>query len=182
MLSGLGAVVVMLAVVGALGGFRPKPGGPGTAKPGTVVHQGLFDVQVTNARAGRLKLSEFDPLKNLLLVRMRVTDLGDRSYGITSFMDGVAAEFTPGRFSPADFIGSQGYVSGGQTSTIHPRLPVTIQLVWPLGDTTPSTLTLALREWTYGQSFTTDEFYWSVDKTAPIKTRVTLPVRQGATS
>lgn len=182
MLSGIAVAVLMLAVTGALGGFRAQPDGPANAKPGTVVHQGLFDVQITDARAGRMKLDEFDPVKNLLLVRMRVTDLGDRSYGISTFMGGVVAESKPGTYISADFMGSEGYVDGGKTSTIHPRLPVTLQLVWPLGNASPRTVTLALREWSYGQGFTTDEFYWSVTKQSPIKAKMTIPVRQGATS
>jgi hypothetical protein len=181
-LTGIAVAVVMLAVVGVLGGFRARPGGPDTAKPGTVVHQGLFDVQVTDARAGRLKLSTYDPVRNLLLVRMRVTNLGNQSYGLSTFMDGVAAEPKPGKFLQPDFLGSQGYIGGQVTSTIHPRMPITVQLVWPLGDASPRSVTLVLREWSYGQSFTSDEYYWSSGKSAPVKADVTLPVREGATS
>lgn len=182
MLTGIAAAVVMLAVVGVLGGFRAQPGGPVRVTPGRVVDLGLFKVQITDARAGPIKLHSFDPAKNLLLVRMRVTNVGDKSYGMSSFTDGVVAEPRPGKYVSPDFMDSAGYIDGGMTSSIHPRLPITVQLVWPLGNASPRTVTLALRQWTYGQSFTTDEFYWSVDKQAPFNAKVTLPVRQGATS
>lgn len=181
-LSGVAVAVVMLAVAGVLGGFRARPGGPETAKAGALVHQGLFDVRVTDARAGRMRLSTFEPIRNLLLVRMRVANLGKQSYGITTFMDGVAAEPKPGTYLRPDFMGSDAYIGGQKTSTLHPGLPVTVQLVWPLGDASPRSVTLALRTWTYGQSFTTDEYYWSAGKSAPVKATVTLPVREGATS
>ena len=128
MLTGIAVAVVMLGVVGALGGFRSKPGGPDTVKPGAVVHQGLFDVQVTDARAGQLKINSFDPGRNLLLLRMRVTNLGRQSYGITTFMDGLAAEPKPGKYLQPELMDSQGYIDGQVTSTIHPRLPITVQL------------------------------------------------------
>jgi hypothetical protein len=181
-LTGIAVAVAMLAVAGVLGGFRARPGGPGTAKPGTVVNQGLFDVQITDARAGRMKLSTYDPVRNLLLVRMRVENLGKQSYGVSTFMDGIVAVPKPGKYLQADFLGSQGYIGGEETSTIHPRMPITVQLVWPLGDASPRSVTLALREWSYSQSFTTDEYYWSSGKSAPVKVNVTLPVREGATS
>jgi hypothetical protein len=43
-------------------------------------------------------------------------------------------------------------------------------------------VTVALRKWEYGQSFTTDTFYWSVTKQSPIMAKVSVPVRTGATS
>lgn len=181
-LSGIAVAVLMLAVCGVLGGFRAQSGGPANAKPGTVVHQGLFDVQITDARAGRIQLDEFTPAKNLLLVRMRVTDLGDQSYGISTFMGGIGGEVKPGTYATADFMASEGYIGPWVTSMIHPRLPLTVQLVWPLGNAFPRTATLALRKWDYRQGFTDDEFHWDVSKQSPIKAKVTLPVRQGATS
>jgi len=182
-LAVMGVMAVLLAVAGVFGGFRAQAGGPVAVKAGSTVDQGLFHVQVMDARAGRMKLSSFDPLRNLLLVRMRVTNTGDKTFGISSFLDGVAAESKPGTYLQPDFIASEGDIDGQVTSSIHPRLPVTVQLVWPLGNATaPRTATLALRQWDYGQSFTTDSFYWSVTKQSPIKAKVTVPVRMGATS
>lgn len=182
-LAVMGVLVVLLAVAGVFGGFRARPGGPVVAKPRSVVNQGLFNVQIMDARAGRMKLHEFDPVKNLLLVRMRVTNLGDQTYGVSTFVEGIAAEPRPGSYIAADSMGSEGDIDGEVTSSIHPRMPVTLQLVWPLGDATaPRTATLALREWEYGQSFTTDDFYWSVTKQSPITAKVAIPVRVGATS
>ena len=182
-LAVMGVLAVLLAVAGVFGGFRARPSGPIAAKPGSTVDQGLFHVQVMDARAGRMKLSSFDPLRNLLLIRVRVTNLGDQSYGVSSFFDGVAAEPKPGTYLQPDFTGSEGDIDGQVTSTIHPHLPVTVQLAWPLGDATaPRTVTLALREWDYGQSFTSDTFYWSVTKQSPITAKVAVPVRMGATS
>jgi hypothetical protein len=179
----LAALVLLAAVVWAVGGLKAKPGGPVEAKAGRVVGQKLFNVQVMDARAGRMKINSYDPLANLLVVRMRVTNLGKTSYGILSFLDGVAAEPQHGKYVTADLMRSQGYAADQVTSFIHPRLPVTVQLVWPLGNSTaPRTVTLALRKWDYGQSFTTDTFYWSVTKQSPIAAEVAVPVRTGATS
>jgi hypothetical protein len=176
-------LVVLLAVTGATGGLKAKPGGPTAAKPGGVVGQGLFDVQVMDARAGRMKLNTFDTPANLLLVRMRVTNVGDQSYGVSAFLDGVAAEPRHGRYLQPDLTRSTVLIEGKPTTEIHPRLPVVLQLAWPLGDATaPSVATLALRKWEYGQSFTTDTFYWSVTKQSPITAEVAVPVRAGATS
>jgi hypothetical protein len=80
-------------------------------------------------------------------------------------------------------MASQGDIDGQETDEIHPRLPVVVQVVWKLGDAiAPRTLTVALRLWEYDQSFTTDEFYWSVTKQSPIKAEIKVPVRLGATS
>lgn len=179
----LAGLAVLLAVTWAAGGLKAQPSGPAAARPGAVVGQGLFDVQVMDARAGRMKISAFDTPANLLVVRMRVTDLGGQSYGLSSFLDGVAAEPKPGRYVQPDLMRSQGVIGGQPTSEIHPRLPVVVELVWPLGDATaPRTATVALRTWDYGQSFTTDTFYWSVTKESPITAEVAVPVRTGVTS
>jgi hypothetical protein len=176
-------LTVIVAVTWAAGGLRARASGPVTVKPGAVVDQGLFHVQVMDARAGRIKLGEFDPPANLLVVRMRVTDRGTQSYGISSFVGGIAAEPHPGRYAPADIMRSQAGVQGQVITSIHPRLPVTVEVVWPLGDAAPPpVVTLVLRQWSYGQSFTTDTYYWSVTKQSPITAKVTVPVRAGATS
>lgn len=178
-----GAFLLVTAGLWAAGGLRARPSGPEQVRAGHAVNQGLFDVQVIDARAGRLKLGSFDPPANLLAVRMKVTDTGDQSYGVSTFLDGVAAEPRHGTYLDADLMRSQGYAGNQVTSTIHPRLPVTLQLVWVLGGSTaPRTVRLALREWEYGQGFTTDEFSWSVSKQSPITAEVTVPVHTGARS
>jgi hypothetical protein len=179
----IGLLVVLAAITGAAGGLRAQPHGPVQSVAGRTVNQGVFDVQILDARSGRMKLSSFDPVSNLLIVRMRVTDLGDKSFGVSSFIQGVAAEPKPGKYAEPDLMASQGDIDGQETDEIHPRLPVVVQVVWKLGDAiAPRTLTVALRLWEYGQSFTTDEFYWSVTKQSPIKAEVKVPVRLGATS
>jgi hypothetical protein len=183
LLAILVGLVVLTAVIWVAGGLKAQPGGPVASKPGRTIGQGLFNVQIMDARAGRMKINSFDPLANLLVVRMRVTNLGDQSYGISSFLGGIAAEPQHGKYLEADFMRSQGYANDQVTSSIHPRLPVVVQLVWPLGNATaPRTATLALRTWEYGQSFTTDTYYWSVTKQSPISAEVAVPVRAGATS
>ena len=180
-------VVAVLAILTAgtwaAGGLRAQPSGPASGRPGAVIGQGLFNIQILDARAGRMRLHEFDPVTNLLIVRMRVTDLGDESYGIGSFIHGIAAEPKPGKYAEADVMRSEGDINGEETSSIHPRLPIIVQVVWVLGNAAaPPQVTVALRTWEYGQSFTTDDFYWSVTKQSPIKAKVSVPVRQGATS
>jgi hypothetical protein len=178
-----GALVLLVAVAGAFGGLRAQPDGPEHLTAGRTVNQGLFDVQILDARAGRMKSSSFDPPQNQLVVRMRVTNLGDQTYGVTTFLYGIAAEPRPGTFVAPDLMKSNGDVHGYGTSSIHPRLPVLLQLVWPLPEgTTPHSVTVALRMWDYSQSFTTDTFYWSATKQSPITAEVAVPVRTGATS
>lgn len=179
----LGALALLVAVAGMFGGLRGRDSGPQQAKPGSTVDQGLFDVQVMDVRAGRMRLHEFDPAANLLIARVRVTNLGDQSYGIGSFIHGVVAEPKPGKYAEADLMRSEGDINGEETSSIHPRLPITVQVVWVLGNAAaPPKVTVALRTWEYGQSFTTDTFYWSVTGQSPITAKVSVPVRQGATS
>ena len=183
MLAILGALALLVAVAGVFGGLRGQASGPQQAKPGSTIDQGLFDVQLMDVRAGRMKLHEFDPEANLLIARLRVTNRGDESYGIGSFIHGVAAEPKPGKYAEADLMRSEGEINGEETSSIHPRLPIIVQVVWVLGDSAaPPDVTVALRTWEYGQSFTTDEFYWSVTTQSPVKAEVSAPVRQGATS
>jgi hypothetical protein len=161
-------LAILTAGIWAAGGLRAQPSGP---------ESGL------DARAGNMKLHEFDPAANILVVRMRVTDLGKESYGIGSFVHGIVAEPHPGKYAEADLMRSEGDIDGQETSTIHPRLPVTVQVVWVLGNAAaPTKITVALRTWEYGQSFTTDTIYWSVTKQSPIKAEISVPVRQGATS
>lgn len=183
LLAILAALVVLTAVIWLAGGLKARPSGPTAAEPGRVVDQGLFDVQVMDVRAGRMKLHEFDPEANLLIARLRVTNLGDQSYGIGSFIHGVVAEPKPGKYAEADLMRSEGDINGEETSSIHPRLPITVQVVWVLGNAAaPPKVTVALRTWEYGQSFTSDTIYWNVTKQSPIKAEISVPVRQGATS
>lgn len=179
----LGVLAVLVAVAGVFGGLRSRGGGPAQTKAGQVVDQGLFDVQITDARAGQFKLHEFDPPANILVVRMRVTNRGKESFGVGSFLHGIAAEPKPGKYAEADIMRSNGDINGEVTTSIHPELPVTLQVVWVLGNATaPPKVTIALRTWDYGQSFTTDDFNWSVTKTSPVTAEVSVPVRLGATS
>ncbi len=177
------ALVVVVSLTWVTGGLAAKPHGIPVVGVGRTVDQGLFAVQVLDARTGRMRMHRFDPEKNLLVVRMRVTDQGDRSFGIPSFLGGMTAEPRPGKYADPDIMGSEGDVQGHDTSTIHPRLPVVVQVRWPLPDgTSPRSVTLAFRTWNYGQGFTDDTFYWSVTKQSPITAKVSLPVRTGATS
>ena len=140
-------------------------------------------MKVLDARAGRMKIHEFDAPANMLVVRMVVTDQTNDSYGIGSFLGGVAAEPKARAFQEPDGMKSEGDVHGNDTSTIHPRLPVVVQVRWPLPDgAAPGSVTVAFRTWAYGQGFTEDNIYWSVTKQSAIKATVTVPVRTGATS
>jgi hypothetical protein len=177
------ALVILTATLWATGGLQARPGGPITVKPGRTVGQGIFNVQVLDARAGSMKLHAFDQPANLLIVRMRVTGIGNKSYGVGSFVGGIAAEPKPGTYAEAEPTRSEGDIDGEETSEIHPRLPVTVQVVWILGNAAaPPNVTVALRTWEYSQSFTTDTFAWSVTPQSPITAKVAVPVRQGATS
>lgn len=181
------SVVIVLVVAAvaawATGGLRAKPSAIAKVEPGRVVDQDLFKVRVIDARAGRMKVHSFDDPSNLLVVRMQVTDTGKESYGIGRFLDGLVAEPKPGTYVDAEDTLSDGDIQGNLTSTIHPRLPVMLQVRWKLpDDTTLRSVTLALRQWTYVQGFTDETFSWDAGKDAPIIAKVTVPVRAGATS
>jgi hypothetical protein len=183
LLSVVGVLTVTIALAGAFGGLGARPSGPDVVSPGATVDQGLFKVQVLDARSGRFKIGAFGKADNKLIVRTRVTNTGDRSWGVGSFLSGLVAEPKPGKYVQADLMQSNGDLLGGTTTEIHPRLPVVVQLVWPLPETTtPRSVTLALRAWQHGQAFSSNEISWSVTSTSPVTATVTLPVRPGATS
>jgi hypothetical protein len=183
LLAVLGVLALLVAVAGVFGGLKAQESGPQRVKAGSTVGQGLFDVQIMDARAGRMKFSSYDPAANALVVRMRVTNLGKQTFGVSSFLNGVAAEPKPRTYLAADTMKSAGDAAGYETSSIHPRMPVIVQAVWPLPEgTTPRSVTVAFRRWEYGQSFTSDTIYWSVTKQSPIQAEVFVPVRAGATS
>jgi hypothetical protein len=178
-----GALALLVAVLGVLGGLDTRSSTPPRVGPGATVDQGLFKVQVLDARAGRIKVNSFEPAKNVLITRLRVTNLGDRSRGVSTFLAGLVAEPAPGRQVAADSMDSEGKVGDANTTEIHPRLPVEVQALWSLPTgTAPRSVTLALRTWVYGQSFTSDTFDWTVGKASPLTARAVLPVRTGATS
>ncbi len=179
----LGALVILVAVVWVAGGLRAQPNAIAAVRPGATVDQGAYAVRVLDARAGRMKINTYDAPANILVVRMLVTDQTPDSHGVGTFLEGVAGEPKPGSFIAPDTMKSEGDVQGNDTSTIHPRLPVIVQVRWPLAeDTTPSTVKIAFRSWAYGQGFTDDDFNWTVTKQSPIKATVSVPVRTGATS
>lgn len=179
----VGTLVILIAVIGAFGGLGTRSTAPPRIAPGTDVDQRLFTVRVLDARAGRIKLRPYSPLKNVLIVRARVTNDGDHSFGIVNFISGVVAEPRPGNQVEPDLMDSRGSIGGQGTTEIHPRLPMDVELVWPLPDgAAPRSVTLALRQWKYSQSFTTDTFAWTVGRTSPVAARVVVPVRTGATA
>jgi hypothetical protein len=178
----IGVLAVVVGVTAAFGGLRAAPTGPVTTAVGRPIEQGPFTVTVLNARTADVKQFSGPP-KHGLIVTARVVNTSTKTWGILSFLGGVAAEPTPHRYLDADAMESSGVISGGKTSYIHPRLPVDVELVWALpAGTTPRTVTLGLRRWAYGQSFSTDVFEWTVDKAAPFAAKVTLPVRAGERS
>jgi hypothetical protein len=180
----VGFLAVVTGVAGLFGGLRAQADGPGHVAAGHTVDQGLFKVQVLDARAGRIKTSSFETSpQNLLVVRMRVTNMGPRTWGVSTFLWGLSGVPKSGGYVDADMMKSLGNAKGFHTSSIHPRLPVEVEAVWVMPpDDAPSKVTVALRKWDYSQSFTTDTFEWSVSKKSPIAALVTVPVRLGATS
>lgn len=184
--SGLPAVAGVLAVLGlatgvtaALGGLRREPSGPARTGPGQPVDVSLFKVVPLDARMTTIR--EYGgPPKNAVTVRAQVTDLGDRSWGITSFLDGVSAEPRPGRLADPDGLESTGVIAGEQTAEIHPRMPIEVRMVWTLPKgLSLRNLTVVFRQWSYGQSFTSDEFEWTIGHGSPVAAEVTFPVRPG---
>jgi hypothetical protein len=185
LLATVGVIVLLGLAVGVTavaGGLRREPDGPMKAGPGRPVDLGLFKVVPLDAQMTAIKQFSGPP-KNAVAVRARVTNLGDRSWGITSFLDSVAAKTRSGRFAGADQMDSTGQITGDKTDQIHPRMPIDVRIVWTLPkNTTLRNITVVFRQWSYGQSFTTDEFEWTVGKDSPVAAEITFPVLPGARS
>jgi hypothetical protein len=182
LLAGAGVIAVLGLAVGvtaAIGGLRREPSGPARTGPGRPVDVSLFKVVPLDARMTAIR--QFGgPPKNAVVVRARVTDLGDRSWGITTFLDGVSAEPTPGHLADPDSLESTGVIGGEKTGEIHPRMPIEVRMVWTLPKgLSPRNLTVVFRQWSYGQSFTSDEFEWTIGHDSPVVAEVTFPVRSG---
>jgi hypothetical protein len=175
-------LAVLIGVTAVFGGLRGRPNGPAKATAGHTIDQGLFKVEALSAHLQQIR--QFSgPAKNALVMTAHVTNLDHKSRGVSDFLDGVAAEPQPGRYASADPGESTGRIAGSDTTEIHPGMPIDVQVVWTLPDrAAPRSVTVAFRQWSYGQSFTTDVFEWSVTKTSPVTAKVTLPVRAGARS
>jgi hypothetical protein len=181
LLAGAGVIAALGLAVGvtaALGGLRREPSGPAKTGPGRPVDVSLFKVVPLDARM--TEIHEFGgPPKNAVVVRARVTDLGDKSWGLSSFLDGVSAKVT-GRLVGPGPLDSTGVIAGEQTAEIHPRMPIEVRLVWRLPKgLTLRNLTVVFRQWSYGQSFTSDEFEWTIVHDSPVVAEVTFPVKPG---
>lgn len=175
----LGAAALVIGVTAAFGGLRAAPSGPAKVAVGRPIDQGPFTVTVLSVRTTEVKQFA-GPAQHTLVITARVVNTSAKSLGIVSLLDGVAAEPKPGRYVDADLMASIGMIAGAKTSDLHPRLPLDVQLDWDLpANTTPPAVTLAFRQWTYGQSFSSDVFDWTVTKQSPITAKVTLPVRAG---
>lgn len=177
-----GLLALVIGVTAAFGGLGDKPDGPVRAAPRTTVDQGLFDVKVLKAQAGPTDAG-FGKKKNALTVWMHVANKDKETRSLTEFMDGVATEPSLAKYGRADFLMSTGESEGQTTTAIHPRMPIDVKLVWPLPNNTAlRSVTVDFRKWEYGQSFTTDQFEWTVYSGSPIAAKVTLPVRAGGGS
>lgn len=182
LLTAAGVLAVLGLAVGvtaALGGLRGESSGPVKTGPGHLVDVSLFKVVPLDARMTTVR--QFGgPPKNAVTMRAHVTNVGDRSFSVGSFLDGVVAEPKPGRIVRADPMESTGLIAGAETSEIHPGMPIDVRIVWTLPKNTRLTnLTVAFRQWSYGQSFTTDEFEWTTGGGSPLVAEVTFPVRPG---
>lgn len=178
----IAALGLLIGVTAIFGGLRRAPHQSITAGPGRAVNLGLFRVVPLDARMAAIH-QFVGPPKNAVVVRAHVTDLDKQSRPILSFLEGVAAEPSPGRLVDPDDLDSTGQIGGGKTSEIHPGMPVDVQLTWLLPEgRTLRNVTVVFRQWSYGQSFSTDAFEWTVGKASPVAARITLPVRARAAS
>jgi hypothetical protein len=177
------ALIIFTAVSWLFGGLRavsrPIPAQPAN----TWIDQGRFRVQVLGARAGLLEAGLAAKKENTLVVRMRVTNTADESATSGEFGRGITAQSGPGR--PANRVrDSEILVSGGSEGYFHPRMPVQVDLIWPLPkDLSLPRVTIALKNWEYVENpFGGSDPYWAMTKDSPTIATVTLPVQQGATS
>lgn len=171
-----GVLIVLTGVLWATGGLRSQPNGPVAVKPGVAIDQGRFTVQVLDARIAQVKPPLGDKTVSALLVRLRVANKGkDSAYVGGDLKDGLVGEPRPGTYlEPSDVTGT---AAGGKATYVYPGLPIDAEAMWELKPgTAPRQITIALRQWQFGPGFTDLTKHWSVDKGAPMKAKVTLPV------
>lgn len=173
----LGAIGLSIAVTAAFGGLRGRSHAPAKGGAGRSFDQGLFTVEVIDARTGHEKAGLGKRAK-VLAVRMRVTLKDDRSHAVSEFLEGVMAEPKSGSYVAADNELTTGLIGGQKTSELHPRLPAEVRAVWKIPETaTPSTVTVALRQWEHKQGFINAEYYWYAGKDSRYTAKIGTSVR-----
>jgi hypothetical protein len=176
-LAVLGACLLAVAVVWAVGGFDAAHRGPKAVGAGKKVEQGLFTVTFVSARIGMAKGQFGSDTKRSLIVRMKVTNNGKRTTTLSGDLDrGLAGEPKPGTYLPPENI--VGYANGSETTVVQPGMPIEAELIWSLAaDNTPAKMTVALWKWGYSAGFTDPQYNWKVDKKfTKAAARVTLAV------
>jgi hypothetical protein len=177
------ALTIFTAVSWATGGLRAASSSAPAEPAKTWIDQERFRVQVLGARAGVMEAGLAAKKQNTLLVRMLVTNMADESATSLEFGRGITAQSGPGR--PANRVeDSEIVVAGGREGYFHPRIPVQVDLIWPLpNDIKLPRVTISLRRWEYVENpFSGADPYWAMHKDAPTVATVTLPVQHGATS
>ncbi len=181
----LPATAIVVAVVGALtavtwvtGGLRAHSSGPDRVRPGATVDQGRFSVQVINAHTATAKLLWDNKPGPVLVVRMRVTNIGKDSVSMATrgcgFCSGVFLE--PKYLEPDDVKVDP---AKGTADSLQPRVPRDVDVFWKLTGPAPQRVTIDLHQWTYRLQFNHDAYYWIAGKRAATVAAVTVPVRQG---
>jgi hypothetical protein len=169
---------VLTAMTWVTGGFRAESSGPEQVRPGGTVDQGLFSVQVIHAHTGNVKVGFDDKLVPALVVRMRVTNNGEDS---RTMEGGTGSGLTGGvLLGPAPYRhpdAVQHDPALGAATSLQPRLPRNVDVIWKLSGAPPRQATVVLRKWEYRLAFSEDERYWSVSD--ELLAQVTVPVRQG---
>jgi hypothetical protein len=169
---------VLIAVTWATGGLRAQTAAPNQVGPGATIDQGRFSVKVIGAQTGSAKVGFEDTARPVLVVRMRVTNTGKDTVGMSgiSFDQGVLLRPAP----PYRFPDSvRNDPAKGNADSLPPRVPRDIDVIWKLSGPAPRQVTLDLREWTRHLQFDHDAYYWIAGKTAATVALVTVPVRQG---
>ncbi|MCO5996140.1 hypothetical protein [Actinoallomurus rhizosphaericola] len=176
----LGAFGLVIAVVAVFGGLRAQSHAPAKGGPGKTFDQGLFTVDVLDARTGHDKNAFGGGRTKVLAVRMRVAVKDVRSHSVFEFLEGVMAEPKPGSYVAADNELTTGLIGGQKTSEIHPRLPIEVRAVWKIPETSaPTTVTVALRQWVYKHGFFDSAYYWYAGKDSSYAAKVGVSVQAG---
>jgi hypothetical protein len=181
----LPVTAIVVAVAGALtatagvtGGLRGRSSSPTRVAPGKTVDQGLFSVQVRSAHTASAKLLFDNKPGPVLVVRMRVTNIGKDTTTMSSlgfgFASGVFLE--PKNLEPNDVKNDP---AKGTATSLPPRVPRDVDVFWKLTGPQPQRVTIDLRQWTYQIQFDHGGYYWYAGKDAATVAVVTLPVRQG---
>ncbi|WP_283138787.1 hypothetical protein [Rhizohabitans arisaemae] len=133
----LAAAAITLGAVVVSGGFeRSEPRPPLQLKRGAIVDQGRFRTEFVAATVGQGQPGISDPLRRVLTVHLKVTNLSDRTVPVQTLNDVLKA----GAMAQTPRVAVRG--RNGLSTQLHPNLMARVVLAYELrsGATPPTRL------------------------------------------